>query len=245
MPPYSTWSALRPNDPPESWTAAARILRAALGVDRQRAAQRVESEHRVRAGNQLDAGDRRLRQQVPVDDVAERLVDAHAVLEHRQALGHAEQRRGREPAKVDVRLEGFPWAALTLTLFALGWRKSVSSTGAAGRSRCGRRSGRWRERPSMGYRGRAAASCRSPRRAAARTLRRDCRQAVRTVRSGRRTCPDRGERRLFRRVSSASQGGDFYSGNASRVGGRRFQIDARILRIPHVQSPARARFAAR
>jgi hypothetical protein len=29
---------------------------------------------------------------IPVDDVAERLVDAHAILEHRQALGHAHER---------------------------------------------------------------------------------------------------------------------------------------------------------
>ena len=81
-------------------------LAPALRVDREGAAQRVEPEQRVRAGDELDAGDRRLRQQIPVDDIAERLVDAHAVLEHRQPLGHADEGRGREPAEADVGLVG-------------------------------------------------------------------------------------------------------------------------------------------
>jgi hypothetical protein len=77
---------------------------AALGLQRQRAAQRVQAEQRVRAGQQHDAGKRSLRDQIPVDDVAERLVDAHAVLEHRYALRRAEQRAGRKAAEVDVHL---------------------------------------------------------------------------------------------------------------------------------------------
>ncbi len=80
------------------------IFAAALGVDRERATQRVQAEDRIRARNELDAGDRRLRQQVPVDDVSEWFVDAHAVLEHRQPLRHPEQRRRREAAEADVGL---------------------------------------------------------------------------------------------------------------------------------------------
>ena len=83
---------------------AARVLAAALGVDRQRATQGVQAEQGVRARDELDARDGRLRQQVPVHHVAERLVDAHAVLEHRQALRHPHQRRGGEAAKGDVQL---------------------------------------------------------------------------------------------------------------------------------------------
>src|SRR5207244_7354913 len=64
----------------------ARVPRTALGVDRQRTAQRVETEHRIRARYELQAFDGRRRQQVPVDHVAERFVDAHAVQEYRDAL---------------------------------------------------------------------------------------------------------------------------------------------------------------
>ena len=69
---------------------AARIVAAALGIDRQCAAQSIQAKSRIRAGNQLDAGDRRLRNQVPVDDIAKGLVDAHPILEHRQALRHTQ-----------------------------------------------------------------------------------------------------------------------------------------------------------
>ena len=82
------------------------VVAAALGGDGQCAAQGVEAEQRVGAGNQRDAGDGRLRQQVPVHDIAEGLVDAHAVLENRQSLGHAHQRRGGEAAEADVELVG-------------------------------------------------------------------------------------------------------------------------------------------
>ena len=43
--------------------------------------------------------------QIPVDDVAEGLVDPCAVLEHRHALRCSQQRRGGEAAEIDVRLE--------------------------------------------------------------------------------------------------------------------------------------------
>ena len=83
---------------------AAGTLRPAAGIDRQRASQRVEAERGIRAGNELDARNRRRRKQIPVDDVAECLVDPHAVLKHRQTLRGPEQRRGREAAKVEVLL---------------------------------------------------------------------------------------------------------------------------------------------
>src|SRR6185437_14844607 len=71
---------------------AARIFRAALGVDRERPAESVEPEGRIRAGNELHARDSRLRNEVPVHDVAERLVDASPVLEDRYALRRPQQR---------------------------------------------------------------------------------------------------------------------------------------------------------
>src|SRR5207244_9280903 len=84
----------------------ARILRAAPGADRERAAERVEAEQRVRSGDQIDRGDRRSRDQVPVHGIAEGLVDAHAVLVHRDPLRRAEQRRGGEAPVADIGLEG-------------------------------------------------------------------------------------------------------------------------------------------
>ncbi len=84
---------------------ASRILRTAFRVDRERTAQRIQAERGHRSRDQLDAGNGGARQQVPVDDVAECLVDPHAVLEHRHALRRAEQRRRREAAKVERLLE--------------------------------------------------------------------------------------------------------------------------------------------
>ncbi len=85
--------------------ASARIAEAGLGLDRDRAAERVEAEHRIGAGEQAHALDRRFRDQVPVDGVAEHLIDAHAVQVHRHALRTAEQRRGGEAAELHVRLQ--------------------------------------------------------------------------------------------------------------------------------------------
>ena len=85
---------------------AARLAEAALGTDGERAAQRIQAEQRVRAGHQFHAGNRRMRQQFPVDRVAEGLVDAHAVDIDRQALRRAEQRRGGEAAVIEIDLEG-------------------------------------------------------------------------------------------------------------------------------------------
>jgi len=85
---------------------AARTLRPAAGIDRQRTSQRIEAERGVRAGNELDARNRRRRKEIPVDDVAERFVDPHSILKHRQTLRGPEQRRGCEAAKVEIPLIG-------------------------------------------------------------------------------------------------------------------------------------------
>ena len=81
-----------------------RVAKAVLHVDRQRAPQRVEPEDRVRTGQELHRGHRVLRQQIPVDDVRERFVDAHAVLEDRQSLRSSKERRCRESAEAHVGL---------------------------------------------------------------------------------------------------------------------------------------------
>ena len=83
----------------------ARILAAALGIDRKSAAQGVEAESWIGSRNQLDARYRRRRDQVPVDDVTERLIDPYAVLKHGHALWCAEQRGRFEGAEIDVRLK--------------------------------------------------------------------------------------------------------------------------------------------
>ena len=85
---------------------AAGVGRAVLGLHRNCAAERVEPEQRIRARHERDRGDRRGRQQVPADDVAERLVEANAVDVERQALRRAEQRRGGVAAEAHVGLEG-------------------------------------------------------------------------------------------------------------------------------------------
>ena len=84
---------------------AARVLEAVLGSHRQRAAQRVQAEQRVGARHQGQRCDRRLGNQVPADDIAERLVQAHAVEVDRQALRRAQQGRRGEAAEVDIGLE--------------------------------------------------------------------------------------------------------------------------------------------
>ena len=58
----------------------------ALGVHRHGTTQGVQSVDRIRAGNQRDVGNRNLRDQVPGHDVTKRLVHAHAIEKHRQAL---------------------------------------------------------------------------------------------------------------------------------------------------------------
>src|SRR5687768_12514289 len=79
-------------------------LEAVARLDRQRAAEGIQAEERVRTGNQVDAGDRERWQRVPIDRVAERLVDAHAVLIHGKSLRGTEQRRRRKASKHEIRL---------------------------------------------------------------------------------------------------------------------------------------------
>ena len=95
----------------------------ALGLDRECAAQGIEAEHGVGAGHERHGGDRRSRNQVPIDGVAERLIDAHTVDVDRQAFRGAQQRRGREPVVVDVELKrDCPALSLTLTPLKLLFR---------------------------------------------------------------------------------------------------------------------------
>ncbi|PAV92805.1 hypothetical protein WR25_07095 [Diploscapter pachys] len=83
----------------------ARIGSAVLGADRQRPAQRIAPEQRIRPRHQRRRPDRGGGNQIPADHVAERLIHADAVEVDRQALRRAEQRRGGEAAIVDVRLQ--------------------------------------------------------------------------------------------------------------------------------------------
>ena len=84
----------------------ARELEAALGHHRQRAAQRVQTELRIGARHQRDVGNRVLWNQIPVDHIAEGLVDAYTIDEHRQSLRRAQIRRSLEAAHIDVDLVG-------------------------------------------------------------------------------------------------------------------------------------------
>ncbi len=84
--------------------ASALEIEAVLHFHRQGAAERVEAEYGIVA-DQIDPVHGKVRHQVPVDGVAERLVDAHAVLIDREALRRALDRRGVEAAILDVRLK--------------------------------------------------------------------------------------------------------------------------------------------
>ena len=81
------------------------VLEPVLGLHRQRATQGVEAKQRVGPWHQDHAGDGRLRDQIPADDIAKRLVQPHAVQVHRQALRAAQQRRRGETPVVDIGLK--------------------------------------------------------------------------------------------------------------------------------------------
>ena len=68
------------------------------------ATEGVETVDRTRA-HELDLVDGDVREKIPIDGIAERLVDAHAVLIDRQTLRGAEYGRGLETAIQDVRLK--------------------------------------------------------------------------------------------------------------------------------------------
>ena len=80
------------------------IGEAVLHLDRQRAAGGVETEQRI-VRHQGHARDRHLRDQVPVHDVAERLIDAAAILIHGNALRGARHGGCRRAAIVQIALE--------------------------------------------------------------------------------------------------------------------------------------------
>ena len=69
----------------------------------ERAAQRVKAERRVGVA-ELDAANRHFRKQVGLHHIAERVVDAHAVLKRGDADALAQQRAGDEAAVVEVAL---------------------------------------------------------------------------------------------------------------------------------------------
>ena len=83
----------------------ARVAAAVLGLDRQGAPERVEAEQRIRSRHQRGGRDGDARDQVPAHDVAEWLVEPHAVHVDGETLRRAEERRCRIPAEVDVRLK--------------------------------------------------------------------------------------------------------------------------------------------
>ena len=79
---------------------------AALGLNRDCAAEGVEPVDRVRAGDEFHRGDGDLGDEIPLDNVAEGLVLANAVKVDREARGCADERRRGVAAVVDVGLEG-------------------------------------------------------------------------------------------------------------------------------------------
>ena len=77
---------------------------AAFRLYRKGTAECVEAEDRIRARYEGDVRDRRFGNEVPVNGVPERFVDAYAVDIDRKTFGRAEQWRGGEPVIVDVHL---------------------------------------------------------------------------------------------------------------------------------------------
>ena len=81
-----------------------RIGEAVLQPDADGAAERIEAEQRI-GRLQVDGLDRRRRNQVPVDGIAERVVEARAIDVDRKALRRPRDRGRGEAAEQDVRLE--------------------------------------------------------------------------------------------------------------------------------------------
>jgi hypothetical protein len=71
----------------------------------ERAAKCVQPEHRLRPGQHLHAVDGGHGDEVPVDRVAEGVVDAHAVLVNGQTLRQPQQWRRGKAAKVEIGLQ--------------------------------------------------------------------------------------------------------------------------------------------
>ena len=95
-------------DPPigtaKELSLKAMVREAVLHLKIDRATERVEAEHRI-VRLDVGAGDRIGRNEVEVDRVAERLVDAHAIHVNGEALRLAGHRRSDEAAIADIGLE--------------------------------------------------------------------------------------------------------------------------------------------
>ncbi len=68
------------------------IVGAALGANLNCTAKRIQTEHRIRAGDECHCRDCILGYQVVVDDVTKWFVDAYTVLEYGKALRRTQQR---------------------------------------------------------------------------------------------------------------------------------------------------------
>src|SRR5262249_23134032 len=86
-------------------------VEAALGAHREGAAERVQSEERIGIGDDVDSGDRKLWDQIPVDRVAEPIVEAYAVQIHGQPDGAPGQRPAQEAPISQVALPGIALGA--------------------------------------------------------------------------------------------------------------------------------------
>ena len=81
---------------------------AILGLNRERAAQRVEAEQRIRTRHQRGRSDRHARNEIPAHHIAKRLIQPHAIHVDRQTLRRPEQWGRRVAAIVHIRLKRIP-----------------------------------------------------------------------------------------------------------------------------------------
>src|SRR5262249_1829332 len=91
---------------PERFELGAGEIEAALRVHGERPSEGIEAEDRIGPGNDVDAGDGGLWNEIPADRVSEPVIEAHAVEIHRQADGAARQRGGQKTAIRQVVLPG-------------------------------------------------------------------------------------------------------------------------------------------
>jgi len=79
---------------------------AALGLQRKRTAEGVETVYRIGARNKRDFRNSDFGDKIPTDNIAERLVESNAVHIYGYAFWRAEEGRGCVAAIVNVGLEG-------------------------------------------------------------------------------------------------------------------------------------------
>ena len=84
----------------------ARAAATILGLNRQRATERVESKQRIRTRHHRRRCDGHARNEVPTHDVAKRLVEPYTVHVDRQALRSTQERRSGVAPVVQIRLKG-------------------------------------------------------------------------------------------------------------------------------------------